>query len=316
MRIRDLECFLTVCEAGSINRAATELHIAQPALGVLVRRLEYEFGAPLIVRDSRGVRSTAEGDEVIAWARDVLDSQRRLSKRIRELSGGVGEVGLGLSPSAASLQAVQTMVSQGAWPLGLTLRFVEGSSHVLVDCVASHVLDVALSFDTPIVVGTEAEPLATQPLYLVGQNGEFAPGEEAAFELVLERPLIMGAATTSVRYVVEQAAHKVGAEIRVVQELMSVSLRREFVRRGFGATVLPLSAISDDLEAGRLSAAKIVGPDLTRTLFLIRQAKRQRTAEEESLFELIAGSVRQQSVFEPDHPLTGGEGGFAIQKQS
>ena len=76
MRLRDLECFIGVCDLGSLNRAAEALNIAQPALGLLVRKLEHEFGADLLVRHARGVTPTPEGEEVKALAADIRPGRR------------------------------------------------------------------------------------------------------------------------------------------------------------------------------------------------------------------------------------------------
>lgn len=292
MRIRDLECFIGVCEVGSLNRAAERLHIAQPALGVLVRRLEDEFGAPLIVRDSRGVRPTREGEEVAAWSREVLDGRRRLAERVRSASPRTGSLSLGFSPSAAALQALRSLIvaeTSGGLP---ALRLVEDASHVLIESVIANTLDVALSYDMPAVGGTETAPLASQPLYLVGASGAFVEGEVVTLAQVLDTPLIMGPPSTSVRFVVEAAARRAGGRARIVQELTSLSLRRHVVERGLAETVLPLPVVRGDVEAGRLSAARIVEPELTRTLSLIRKSGWERTEEEEALVRLIAGTLR------------------------
>ncbi len=55
MNLRQLRYFVKVVEVGSMTRAAEQLFVAQPALGVQVKALEERLGVELLVRHSRGV---------------------------------------------------------------------------------------------------------------------------------------------------------------------------------------------------------------------------------------------------------------------
>lgn len=46
MNLRQLRYFAQTVEAGNITRAAEQLHVAQPALGLQIRQLEEELGVP------------------------------------------------------------------------------------------------------------------------------------------------------------------------------------------------------------------------------------------------------------------------------
>jgi DNA-binding transcriptional LysR family regulator len=50
--ISDARTFIAVVEAGSVSRAARELHLTQPAVTRRVQRLEQAVGAQLIDRRS------------------------------------------------------------------------------------------------------------------------------------------------------------------------------------------------------------------------------------------------------------------------
>ena len=58
MNLRQLRYFTQTVEAGNITRAAEQLFVAQPALGLQIRQLEEELGVPLLIRHSRGVTAT------------------------------------------------------------------------------------------------------------------------------------------------------------------------------------------------------------------------------------------------------------------
>jgi hypothetical protein len=55
MNLRQLRYFAKVIETGNMTRAASELHVAQPARGMQIRQPEEGFDVALLVRHSRGV---------------------------------------------------------------------------------------------------------------------------------------------------------------------------------------------------------------------------------------------------------------------
>jgi LysR family glycine cleavage system transcriptional activator len=75
--LNSLRAFAAVAETGSYSQAGTLLHVTHAAISQQVRALEERLSIPLIVREGRGIRLTAEG---LALARD-LDSGFTTIKR-------------------------------------------------------------------------------------------------------------------------------------------------------------------------------------------------------------------------------------------
>jgi DNA-binding transcriptional LysR family regulator len=73
---------VTVAELGSLRRAAAALGTSQPTLGRRLDQLEAQLGAPLLLRHARGVELTAEGEEVVATAKQVASSFDGLARRL------------------------------------------------------------------------------------------------------------------------------------------------------------------------------------------------------------------------------------------
>src|SRR3954454_8501092 len=69
-----LESFVTVVEEGQITRAASRLHIAQPALSHAIAQLESELGVPLLDRHARGVTLTLAGERFYGKARLAVEA--------------------------------------------------------------------------------------------------------------------------------------------------------------------------------------------------------------------------------------------------
>ncbi|MEG0049914.1 MAG: LysR family transcriptional regulator [Clostridia bacterium] len=76
MTLQQLHYVVTVADCASMNRAAQSLFIAQSSLSAGISNLENELGFPLFRRTNRGVTVTPEGEEFLAYARQLVDQYR------------------------------------------------------------------------------------------------------------------------------------------------------------------------------------------------------------------------------------------------
>ncbi|HEY6497070.1 MAG TPA: LysR family transcriptional regulator [Trebonia sp.] len=88
--LRGLECLVAISEHGSLTKAATVLHISQPALSHQIAAIERELGTPVIERLPRGIRPTAAGLAVIAEARIALAAADKAVTAARRAALGTG----------------------------------------------------------------------------------------------------------------------------------------------------------------------------------------------------------------------------------
>ncbi|XKH55149.1 LysR family transcriptional regulator (plasmid) [Citricoccus nitrophenolicus] len=99
MDSRQLAYFRLVVEHGSFTVAAAEVHMTQPALSLVVQRLEKELGIRLLDRSRQGIRTTEAGAHLYATAVNVLDQIDSAALHIRSLAEGLaGRVLLSSTP--------------------------------------------------------------------------------------------------------------------------------------------------------------------------------------------------------------------------
>ncbi len=76
MTFQQLNYAVAVAESASMNRAAQVLFVSQSSLSASVQKLENELGLSLFRRTNRGVTVTPEGEEFLAYARQIVDQYR------------------------------------------------------------------------------------------------------------------------------------------------------------------------------------------------------------------------------------------------
>lgn len=81
MTIQQLNQIVTIADAGSMNEASKRLFVSQPNLSATVREIEGEIGVTVFVRTNRGITLTAEGEEFIGYAKQVLQQYELMENR-------------------------------------------------------------------------------------------------------------------------------------------------------------------------------------------------------------------------------------------
>jgi DNA-binding transcriptional LysR family regulator len=88
-----LRTFLAIAREKSVSRAATKLHLTQPAVSQALKRLEDQLGMRLVDRHGPRIEVTQAGIEVQQIAEDVYGTISRLSiakvDRDHDISGMV-----------------------------------------------------------------------------------------------------------------------------------------------------------------------------------------------------------------------------------
>jgi len=291
MRSRQLECFVRVCELGSITRAAATLNIAQPALGVQIKALEREFGVKLVDRTPTGTSPTPAGAMLLDEARHILRRIDHLKRRLREADAQAHHsLRLGMPASLTGILASRLLERVHAAIPELTLSIIEEPSHRVIEHLQAGQLDIGLAYGVGPGARIRAEPRLREPLHLITTPGS---------PLDLPRPLPLRDLVTIdltmpgegdiVRQLVEDTLKAHGLRLRVTYPVHSMPAMKDVVARGLASAILPLSAVAREVEAGALVARPITDPPITRTLCIGRPGDIEPTPVLERLHAQIAG---------------------------
>lgn len=81
MTLQQLKYITTVASKGTISEAARELYISQPSLTAAIRELETELGITIFHRTNKGVILSAEGEEFLGYARQVIEQTQLIEEK-------------------------------------------------------------------------------------------------------------------------------------------------------------------------------------------------------------------------------------------
>ena len=84
MTLQQLRYVLEVAKTGSMNVAAKQLFVSQPSLSMAIRELENDVHISIFERTTKGVVITAEGEEFLGYARQIINQVELLEDKYIE----------------------------------------------------------------------------------------------------------------------------------------------------------------------------------------------------------------------------------------
>src|ERR1700754_535651 len=85
-----LRSFVSVVDAGGFTRAGERVHRTQSTVSQQIKRLEEDFGQPLLIRSGQDVTPTEAGERLLAYARRLL----ALAEEARDVLARPGHEGV------------------------------------------------------------------------------------------------------------------------------------------------------------------------------------------------------------------------------
>lgn len=283
--------FATVAQLGSLTRAADALNLPQSVISRQIGQLETQCGARLFRRTGRGVVLTDFGQTVRQRILPMIVAADQLADAILTTNGiPIGEVHVGLLPSSIPSFAGPLFRAARARFPKVRLHLVEGSSAQLEEWLAAGRLDLALLLREGDQPEPDAVCLRGMALDLIGPAGDAAlAAGSIGFEAMCGLPLILPAEPHVLRKRLDALARARGLQLTVAMEADTIALQKELAIAGAGyALVASLAQTAAVAADARLGAARIVQPELLRTIVLGTTRHRPHTLATRSVAQLIA----------------------------
>lgn len=288
MDLRQLECFLAVCEELHFSRAAEKLNISQPSLSRHIRNLEAAVGMPLFDRIGRRTALTEAGRILQAHARRVFHELDQASAAIRDLGGlQRGRLTVGALHTTGYLLPRAVAAFKGAYP-NIELSIHGLRARDIADKLLENAMDLGISSLPPEEDDLEAIPLFDEPL-AVAVAADHALTHAAALPLraLADVDTILLPGTYGLRRLLDECCTEIGVTLKPMLEMSSLDALVRMVADGVGATVLPAPYI-ESLHDPRIAKVKLVDPTPRRRIGLLYRAGKFMCATTRTFIELVS----------------------------
>jgi LysR family transcriptional activator of glutamate synthase operon len=257
LELRQLTYFCSVARLGHVTKAAERLHVAQSAVSRQIRLLEEELGAPLFVREGKGIRLAPFGARFLPHAERILrqvEVAAEEARRFQDPEAGVVRLGF---PHSVGVHFVPTLLAafRNQRP-AVSFDLVQARVRDLIAQLRAGDLDVAIvtpwhSLQEGSVCGRflfeeslVAVLPAHHPLTRRMDSADGAGAGETGIRLtdLAQEPFILFKEGYTLRELVWEACVAAGFAPRIAFEAEETDTIRAFVRAGLGVSILPPSA--------------------------------------------------------------------------
>ncbi|MYN07514.1 LysR family transcriptional regulator [Pseudoduganella aquatica] len=263
MDIRSLRYFIETARLSSFTQAAETLHVTQSTISKMVRQLEDEVGAPLLVRDGRKLTLTDTGAVVYARGGEMLATLRQLQLEVRDTQARQrGTLAIGIPPMINLLFTPVLKAFRERHP-GIALALSEDTGQGIERRVAAGELEIGM---TVLPADPEMElqtgRIASYPLYALAAAGTFQRARRTLrLKQLAALPLVLLNDDFALTRTLRSAFAAAGIEPAIAAQSGQWDWLVEMASAGIGVALLPepfVHRLADE----RLHAVRIVEPAL------------------------------------------------------
>lgn len=297
MRIttRQIQGFVLVAAHQSFSQAASILGVTQPSLSLQIKELEKVLGVSLFDRNTRGVRLTQAGNELLSTAQRVLSDLQRLEDSAGDLSRlAHGEVRIACSfVMAANILPPALRRFQTNFPK-VRVTITDTAEQNLAGLVRDDLVDFALATAIESDPRLEQDRIgADQMAVYIAEDHPLAAQESITWHQLAEMPLALLHRSSPLRTIVDQTAGRLGLWLDVRFEVTFGITALALVEQGLAATVLPSNAMRKQGQFHCLHKP-LVRPVTHRDIMLVRPAKRGLAPAAQRFADYCRDALREE----------------------
>jgi DNA-binding transcriptional LysR family regulator len=270
MDLSQLQVFLTVAKEQSFSRAAEKLYRTQPAVSIVIRKLEESVGQPLLVRGARQVKLTDAGELLRDYAERLLNLRDEIQKGMEDLGNlGRGELRLGVNESSIHALLPALARYRKLYP-GVKLIMHRTLSRDIPQEVLNYRLDLGTVSYVPEDPKLAAvEILQDELTFVVPPKHRLARRRSVDIKELGEETFIAHNVESPYRSRVIQLFEKHRTPLRRDIEMPTIESIKRFVQMGMGVAIVPRMCVLWEVEKKLLAEVRIRQLKMPRSLYLV-----------------------------------------------
>jgi DNA-binding transcriptional LysR family regulator len=256
------------------SRAAGACNVTQPTLSGRIRELELELGVPIVKRGQRYQGLTPEGERVLKWAQQIINTWSSMRQELAQLAtsdfGLTGRITLGGIPSALPMIPFLTRTVRQRHP-HIDFSVMSMSSEEILRGLTDYSVDIGITYldNEPI------DGLLTLPLYaeryclFVPEGHALANRDGVTWKEAASIPLGLLTPNMQNRRIVDRAFRSADCKPEIALETNSVINLYSNVRLMGLACIMPAYILDIFGRDPGLRAIPLTSPDVAHSVGMV-----------------------------------------------
>lgn len=292
LNLSQLQTFVMVVSEGSMTAAADKLFLTQPAVSQQMKNLEDELGVELVVRGSKQIKTTAQGEVLYEHAKKILSLSQQAEISIKSVGAQLrGQLRIG-TLNSIGLHLMSPVVSRLLKfnpDFKIKVDYAKGED--LITAYEKNELDVVVLPDVQMNYGkslkdTASHILLKEEMWLVGSGkDEFYPST-VSLKDIAKIPYVHF--SHEFPHFDKMLGEKMGT-VPAVFESSNVGTLKRVIENGLGIGFLPAHSVKKQIRGGRLNKIQITDFEYKTEFIYYRRSSGPSAKTAEILFQAMTG---------------------------
>lgn len=288
-----IKAFCTVAKLGSFAQASQSLHLSQPALSISIKNLEQTLGGRLLVRTTRSVSLTPEGEAYYQVASRLLSDWEQSVQDVRNhFSLSRGKLVIAAMPTFAANKLPALLAKYHISHPDINVTMHDVIAETVVTMVRNEKCELGVTFDP----GPSPDLLFT-PLYndrfiaIMPTNHELAKNSDVDWQTLLTYPHISLQRPAGTRAFIDKALAQHNLSINPIFECQQLVTIGKMVKNDLGISVVPSTSKLQMLEMG-LVCKNVKQPAINHCVGLLTSKTKPLSVAAQEIYHLIETSFK------------------------
>lgn len=257
--LHQLDVFATVAKTGSVSKAAAELFLTQPAVSILLKKLEKTFNVQLTEVVARRIHLTKAGEIVLRHYENIVTELHAMHDEIEDQSNLItGEMTIGMVSSAKYFmpQAINKLTS--AYP-GISAKLVILNRETLAQKLLRNELDLAIFGLLPEHSNIDSTRFRDNPVvFAAPYNHPLTQKKQLSIADLAKEPILLREDHVGIRIITDELFKAAGVKPQVAMELSSTEAIKQAIIANIGISIIPLECLELELASKRIAILDVI----------------------------------------------------------
>jgi LysR family carnitine catabolism transcriptional activator len=299
--IKQVRLFVEVARTLSFARAATAVHLSQPAVSLAIQNLEQNIGGRLFERSTRSLTLTPEGKAFYPTATRLLNEWSEALKDVNNLfTLQRGKLNMAVMPSFSAnvLPAIVREYHEAYPQVNLSIQNIVMDE--AIESVKKGRNELAVSFASENMSSLEFTPLY-DVTFMAVYSDHFLPqlakiNLTADWSALFDLPMVAMDKDSTVRRWLDETTQQHNLTSNIVAEVNQLDSLGQMVSMGLGVGVVP-SICEGQMRQMGLHMQNISSDVLKHPVGIVTRSSAPLSTSAQAMVNLLKSQLSQSAVF-------------------
>ncbi len=276
---RQLRIFESVARNRGFTRASKELHLSQPAVSMQVKQLEEATGLPLFEQIGKRIYLTDAGNEMLRYARAILELIDEADEVFEDLRGQEGGYLRLAVASTANYFVPQLLAAFCQRHPKVQVSLDVTNRQQLLEALAQNSADLVIMGQPPAGMNLVADTFMDNPLVAIAApDHPLANQRDIPLKRLQQETFLIREQGSGTRSATERFFSQHGLSLSSTMEMSSSESIKQGVEAGLGLGLLSVHTLEMELSLKRLRILDIRELPIRRHWYIMHRSGKRLSA--------------------------------------